>query len=142
MQRLGVKHKAVMFLLLTGFLLLPLSITAETSAEKIYEIRTYTSAPGKLDELHARFRDHTSRLFAKHSMRVIGYWVPVDKELSKTTLMYILEHASAEAAQSSWRAFGQDPEWQTIAETTNANGAILINIESSFMTATDYSPVR
>ena len=75
MQRLGVKHKAVMFLLLTGFLLLPLSITAETSAEKIYEIRTYTSAPGKLDELHARFRDHTSRLFAKHSMRVIGYWI-------------------------------------------------------------------
>ena len=141
MQRLGVKHKAVM-LLLTGFILLPLSITAETSAEKIYEIRTYTSAPGKLDELHARFRDHTSRLFAKHSMRVIGYWVPVDDELSKTTLMYILEHANTEAAQSSWKAFGQDPEWQTIGETSNANGAILINIESSFMTATDYSPIR
>lgn len=141
MQRLGVKHKAVM-LLLTGFILLPLSITAETSAEKIYEIRTYTSAPGKLDELHARFRDHTSRLFAKHSMRVIGYWVSVDNELSKTTLMYILEHANTEAAQSSWKAFGQDPEWQTIGETSNANGAILINIESSFMTATDYSPIR
>jgi len=141
MQRLGVKHKAVM-LLSSGFILLPLSITAETSAEKIYEIRTYTSAPGKLDELHARFRDHTSRLFAKHSMRVIGYWVSVDNELSKTTLMYILEHANTEAAQSSWKAFGQDPEWQTIGETSNANGAILINIESSFMTATDYSPIR
>lgn len=141
MQRLGVKHKAVM-LLSSGFILLPLSITAETSAEKIYEIRTYTSAPGKLDELHARFRDHTSCLFAKHSMRVIGYWVSVDNELSKTTLMYILEHANTEAAQSSWKAFGQDPEWQTIGETSNANGAILINIESSFMTATDYSPIR
>jgi len=141
MQRLGVKHKAVM-LLSSGFILLPLSITAETSAEKIYEIRTYTSAPGKLDELHARFRDHTSRLFAKHSMRVIGYWVSVDNELSKTTLMYILEHANTEAAQSSWKAFGRDPEWQTIGETSNANGAILINIESSFMTATDYSPIR
>jgi len=68
--------------------------------------------------------------------------VPVDDQLSKTTLMYILEHPNTEAAQSSWKAFGQDPEWQTIAETTNANGAILINIESSFMTATDYSPVR
>lgn len=142
MQLLSFRNHTTALLLLASFLLSPLVVTAEANSEKVYEMRTYTAAPGKLDDLHARFRNHTTRIFAKHHMKVIGYWVPVDTDKSKTTLIYILEHASADAAKMSWTAFGKDPEWHAVAKASNANGAILANIENSFMTATDYSPIR
>ncbi len=34
---------------------------------KLYELRTYYAAEGKLDALLSRFRDHTTKLFAKHA---------------------------------------------------------------------------
>ena len=67
---------------------------------KIYELRTYTCEPGKLDALKARFRDHTVRIFNKHGMESIGYWVPEDPERSSNTLIYILAHPSREAADA------------------------------------------
>ncbi len=35
---------------------------------RVFEIRTYTAAEGKLDALQARFRHHTVALFTKHDM--------------------------------------------------------------------------
>jgi hypothetical protein len=29
---------------------------------RVFELRTYYAAPGKMEALHARFRDHTCRL--------------------------------------------------------------------------------
>ena len=107
----------------------------------VFELRTYTTVEGRLPALHARFRDHTMRLFEKHGMRNIGYWVPVDKP---NTLVYLIEHASREAAAASWRAFVSDPEWQKVAADSQADGPILIEggIVSEFLEATDYSPIR
>ena len=109
---------------------------------KVFELRTYTATPGNLDNLHARFRDHTTRIFGKHGMKVVGYWSPTSEEETDDTLIYILEHASQEAADASWRAFGQDPEWQEVAAASNANGNILAGIERKYMVATDYSPMK
>ena len=109
---------------------------------KVFELRIYTATPGNLDNLHARFRDHTTRIFGKHDMKVVGYWSPTSEEERDDTLVYILEHASQEAANASWRAFGQDPEWQEVAASSNANGQILGGIERRYMVATDYSPMR
>ena len=107
----------------------------------VYELRIYTCHEGKLDALLARFRDHTCKLFEKHGMKNVGYWVPVDEENgSKTTLIYILEHKSRDAAKASFKAFGADPEWQAAAKASEANGKIVAKIESIFMTTTDYSP--
>jgi len=120
-------------------------ILVTTSAQdtgKVFELRIYTSTPGNLDNLHARFRDHTSRIFDKHGMKVVGYWSPTSEEEADDTLVYMLEHASREAAGTSWRAFGQDPEWQEVAAASNADGPILGGIESRYMTATDYSPMK
>ena len=41
----------------------------------LYELRTYNAAPGKIDALNARFRDHTCGLFAKHGIGVAGFWI-------------------------------------------------------------------
>ena len=108
----------------------------------VYELRTYTATPGNLANLHARFRDHTTRIFAKHGMEVVAYWTPTDEGKSKDTLIYVLKHANREAADASWSAFIEDPEWTAVAEASNANGPILGGIEREYMVATDYSPMQ
>ncbi len=127
--------------LLTGFST-GLLINTSAQDQKVFELRTYTATEGNLENLHARFRNHTSRIFRKHGMEIVGYWTPTDPELAEDTLVYVLEHASQEAANASWRAFGQDPEWREVAEASNANGQILGNVERMYMLATDYSPIQ
>ncbi|WP_395741811.1 NIPSNAP family protein [Prosthecobacter sp.] len=111
-------------------------------ASPVYELRIYTCNEGKLDALLSRFRDHTCKLFEKHGMKNIGYWVPVDEENgSKTTLIYVLEHKSRDAAKESFKAFGADPDWQAARKASEEAGKILAKPpESIFMTTTDYSP--
>ena len=115
-----------------------------TSAQdqKVFELTTYTATPGNLDNLHARFRDHTTRIFRKHGMEVIGYWSPTDDDESEDTLVYLLGHDSRDAADASWQAFISDPEWSRVAEESNRNGQILGGIEAKYMVATDYSPMQ
>ena len=109
---------------------------------KVFELRTYTATPGNLDSLHARFRDHTTRIFRKHGMEVVAYWAPTEGEEAENTLVYVLEHQSRAAADASWQAFIADPEWAEVAAASNANGPILAGIEKLFMKATDYSPLQ
>ena len=109
---------------------------------KVYEPRIYTATPGNLENLHARFRDHTIRIFNNHGMKVVGFWSPTSEEEADDTLIYVLEHASQEAANASWRAFGQDPEWKSVSDASNANGPILAGVERRYMKATDYSPLK
>jgi len=117
-------------------------LSSSAQSEKVFELRIYTATPGNLDNLHARFRDHTTRIFGKHDMKVVGYWSPTSEEERDDTLVYMLEHASQEAAAASWQAFIADPEWEEVAAASNANGQILGGIENKYMVATDYSPMQ
>ena len=103
-------------------------------------MRTYTTEDGKLPNLLALFRDHATRLFEKHGMTHVGYWVPQDSPESENTLIYVVSHDSREAAQESWGAFRADPEWQRVAEESQADGRIVANIASVFIESTDFSP--
>ena len=110
---------------------------------RAFEMRTYYAAPGKLEALNARFRDHTCALFKKHGMEIVGFWIPMDKEKgSENTLVYILAHKSREAARKSFADFGKDPEWQKARAESEANGKLVEKVESVFLSATDYSPVK
>ena len=115
---------------------------AQAQGEKVFELRTYTATPGNLDKLLTRFRDHTMRIFEKHGMTNIGYWVPTDEAESSNTLVYILAHDSQEAATRSWQAFSQDPEWQKVNDESNADGPILQSVVRKYMTTTDFSPLK
>ncbi|MDA1015948.1 MAG: NIPSNAP family protein, partial [Planctomycetota bacterium] len=107
----------------------------------VFELRTYTTNEGKLENLNTRFRDHTVRLFKKHGIESVGYWVPTDEKQSKNTLIYVIRHKSRDAATASWKAFGSDPEWQKVAKESQVDGRILAKKpESVYMEATDYSP--
>ena len=106
-------------------------------------MRTYYAAPGKLEALNARFRDHTCALFRKHGMEIIGFWMPVDKEQgAENKLVYILAHKSREAARESFAAFGNDPAWKQARAESEVNGRLVEKVESVFMSATDYSPIK
>jgi hypothetical protein len=116
-----------------GLLILPIIATAD-----VYELRTYTTNADKLDNLNARFRDHTVALFVKHGMQSIGYWVPVAKE---NTLIYVIKHKSRDAAKASWQAFIADPAWKKVARESQIDGRILAKApESVYMETTDYTP--
>jgi hypothetical protein len=105
---------------------------------RCFELRIYHPAPGKLEALHSRFRDHTCKLFEKHKMTNIGYWMPVDTKDER--LHYVLAYPSREAREASWKAFGADPDWKTAKEASEANGKLVAKAESYFLTATDFSP--
>jgi NIPSNAP len=112
------------------------------SKSRVFEIRTYTTEPGKLPDLLKRFRDHTTKLFEKHGMTNIGYWVPTDEPRSKNTLIYILAHASRDAAKKSWDAFQHDPDWIKVKEASEAGGKIVTKVESIYADPTDFSAIK
>lgn len=115
---------------------------ADEAKTRLFEIRTYTAHPGKLDALHARFRDHTTWLFENHGMTNVGYWVPLDEPRSRDTLIYVLAHESREAAEKSWDAFRDDPEWKKARAESEANGKLVEKADRVFIVPTDYSPLK
>lgn len=105
----------------------------------VYELRTYTTAEGRLPALHKRFKDHTLKIFEKHGMKNIIYWVPEDKE---NTLVYVIAHKSRKAADASWDAFRNDPDWKKAFADSRKDGKIVTKVERQFLKATDYSPMK
>jgi hypothetical protein len=114
------------------------------SAEgRVFELRIYTANEGKLEALKARFRDHTTAIFKKHHMEVVGYWTPQsDDPKSKDTFIYILAHPSREAATKNWKEFGEDPEWVKVKADSEKNGLLVKKVDSTFMDALPFSPMK
>jgi len=109
-----------------------------TPDTRCYELRTYYAAPGKLDDLNARFRQHTLKLFARHGMENVAYWMPIENPDNQ--LIYLLAFPSRAARDASFKAFGSDPEWKAAAQSTEANGRLVAKVDSLFLQATDFSP--
>lgn len=116
--------------------------TVHAAAERVFELRTYTTHPGKLEALKSRFRDHTVKLFEKHGMTNIGYWVPQDAPLADNTLIYIVAHSSREAAKKSWAGFRDDADWAKARTASEKDGPINIKVESVFMNPVDFSAIK
>jgi hypothetical protein len=120
---------------------LGLGVTAARSddkAEPIFEMRTYWAPPGKLDDLNARFRNHTCKLFEKHGMTNVGYFVPVENPDNK--LIYFLSYPTKDARDKSWKAFQADPDWQKAYKASEVNGKLVAKVDIKFLRMTDYSP--
>ena len=106
----------------------------------VFELRVYHTYEGKLDDLLARFRNHTITIFNRHGMESIAYWVPLDEPLKGRTLFYILKHPGREAATANWTAFRNDPEWKQVSAASEANGKLVEKVDSTFLQLTDFSP--
>ena len=113
---------------------------ASSSTTGVYELRVYYTAPGKLDDLMARFRNHTIKLFDRHGMKSVAYWRPLDEPDKNNILIYILYHPSREAAAANWKAFQDDADWKSVKEQSEANGKLVEKVDSTYMALTDFSP--
>jgi hypothetical protein len=109
---------------------------------RVFEIRTYHCLPGRLDALNKRFREHTMKIFEKHGMTNVAYWTFEDSPAKEDTLIYVIAHASREQAKKNWDAFRNDPEWKAVAAASEADGKIVEKVDSVFVDATDYSPMK
>ncbi len=116
--------------------------TVHAQANRVFELRTYTALEGRLDALHARFRNHTTKLFDKHGITNIAYWVPMDEPRSKNTLVYLVAHPSRDGAGKSWGAFREDPVWQKVRAESEAGGKIVEKVESVYLAPLDFSPLK
>ncbi|HUR38235.1 MAG TPA: NIPSNAP family protein, partial [Planctomycetota bacterium] len=101
---------------------------------RVFEMRTYISNPGKMSALHARFRDHTCKLFEKHGMTNVGYWSPISGDNAENTLVYILAYPSKEAREKSWKEFVADPDWVKAKADSEKDGVLVGKVISVFMT--------
>lgn len=109
---------------------------------RVFELRTYYAHPGKMQALHARFRDHTCKLFEKHGMTLIGFWSPIDAKQADDKMLYILAYPSKEAAAKSWKDFQNDPDWKTAKANSEKDGPLVAKVESGYMNPTDYSALK
>jgi hypothetical protein len=113
------------------------------ASNRVFELRTYYTNEGKLDDLNKRFRDHTCELLKKHGADVIGFWTPTDEKDGKgDKLVYLLAFPSREAAKKTWEEFGKDPEWRKVYEESHKNGVLVKKVDSVFLEPTDYSAIK
>ena len=129
--------------LLTGTIVAGVLVTAQNAqaqtATRVFEMRTYITHDGKLDDLQARFRNHTTKFFEKHGMTNVGYWVPRDQP---NTLVYILAYPSKDAATKAWDDFRKDEGWIAARTASEANGPIVAKVISVFMDPTNFSGLK
>ena len=129
--------------LLTGTIVAGVLVTAQNAqaqtATRVFEMRTYITHDGKLDDLQARFRNHTTKFFEKHGMTNVGYWVPRDQP---NTLVYILAYPSKDAATKAGDGFRKDEGWIAARTASEANGPIVAKVISVFMDPTNFSGLK
>ena len=107
----------------------------------VFQLSSYTPHDGKLDPLLARFRDHTMRLFERHGIQSVGYWLQPGED-QPTKVVYLLRHDSRESAEANWAAFGADPEWIAAYQESMHDGPLVAHIDKHFLEPTDFSPLR
>lgn len=117
--------------------------TARAQARNhVFEIRTYTTAEGKLPALLKRFKDYELPLFERHGMHAVLYSVAAEAPRSQNTFVYILQHDSRESARQGWAGFMVEPAFKTAQEESDAGGRAVVHVDSIFVDPTDFSPLK
>jgi hypothetical protein len=108
----------------------------------VFELRTYTTAEGKLQTLSDRFRDRTLTIFKKHGMRAVGAWIPTDAPHSANTLVFLMEWPNRAEADRTWQEFGEDPAWKSLVAETEKDGRLWTKLDRLWMQPTEYSAMK
>ncbi|KAF2482055.1 NIPSNAP family-containing protein [Neohortaea acidophila] len=108
----------------------------------IYELRIYTTLPGRMPNLLRRFEDHTLRIWEKHGIKQVGFWTTLVGPNCGNELTYMLAWESLADREKKWDAFFVDPEWVEARTNSEKDGAINKNVFSSFLTPTKFSALK
>lgn len=101
----------------------------------LYELRVYHMHPGRLAAIHKRFSEVTLALFKKHGIKVCDFF---EDAQGNETIYYVCEFTDRAARDAAFAAFSADPEWQAAYQASHADGPIVENVESFFMTRVPY----
>lgn len=112
---------------------------ADDIPNRVYELTTFTTPDGKLGELKRQFRNHVTRLMLVNGMQVVGLWTPRDEARSGNTLIVMVSHESLEAASAAWQDVEKDPAWKKLILVDEP---LLIKTEKTYLSATDFSPMK
>lgn len=93
----------------------------------VYELRVYDAAPGRMEDLLRRFRDHTVDLFREHGIESLGYWVADD---DPNRLVYLVKHEDG-AFDANWKGFRADPRWISVRDESQRNGSLTTSVTST-----------
>ena len=142
-KRVGVIVLGAVFVggVFVGQVFDPGQAVSAKASDVVYELRTYTANDGKLEGM-VKELGFASKVFERHGIENVGYWVPTDSPLSENTLIYILKFDSREAQAEQWQNFRDDPEWRKAFEEFNKDGRLVAGVESVFMQPTSYSPMQ
>jgi hypothetical protein len=106
----------------------------------IHELRIYHCMPGRLPDLNQRFATVTLKMWEKHGIRQVGFWTVLIGP-SNHALYYMLEWDSLAEREQKWNAFSADPDWIAARSKTEAQGAIVRQIENYMLAPTAYSKI-
>jgi hypothetical protein len=106
----------------------------------LYELRTYRAVPGRLPDVVARFRDHTSSIWTRLGITQVGYWTTVVGE-SNHDFTYLLAWDSMADREQRWAAFVADAEWMTARAISEQNGPLVQSASNQFLQPTEFSPL-
>ena len=107
----------------------------------IYELLTYDSAPGRMQDLHNRFKNYTVKIFNKHGFKPIGFFTSEIGGFSNQ-LIYVLAFESLAHREKCWECFRSDTEWLKIKEKSESEGSLIIRTHNIILNPTDYSLLK
>ncbi|MSQ72686.1 MAG: NIPSNAP family protein [Betaproteobacteria bacterium] len=107
----------------------------------LYELRTYTSLPGRMPDLLRRFETMTLPMWEKHGIRQVGFWTTVIGP-DNLVLYYMLQWASLADREQKWHTFLADPEWAAARAETERNGPLLSRVSNEILTPTTFSKLK
>jgi hypothetical protein len=112
-------------------------------SNRVFEMHVYHTVPGKVPALESQFRDTTSKLLAKHGLKIVGYWVPEGTPAWDNTFIFLVAHSSREEAKKNWDAMRADPDFQELIRENSEQGSKLVEkIDVIYMRPTDFSPTK
>jgi NIPSNAP len=85
-----------------------------SDSNRVFEMHVYHAVPGKAPALESQFRDMTSKLLAKHDLKIVGYWVPEGTPAWDDSFIFIVAHSSRDEAKKNWDAMRADPDFQEL----------------------------
>jgi hypothetical protein len=116
---------------------------AARSAPRVFELRIYAVLPGKSDAFQTRWREFAVRIYQRHGLRTLGWWISEPKDaVGNDRFVCLLAGDSEKDIQKSIDEFHKDAEWQRIEKETERGGKLRGGVEAFKMTATDFSPLK
>ena len=109
------------------------------ASDRIFELRIYHAVPGKLPVMESRFREKTSKILARHNLKVVGYWVA--DEAPDDSFVFLFSHESRDEAKKNWDAFRLDPEFQEVAKSEQGEKTVE-KADIIWLRPTDFSPMK